>query len=318
MSTTEDPAKLIAEAEVGMKVGFIGLGRMGMPMSQRLLKAGFSLMVHNRSRGKVEELAQQGAHQASSPAEVTRSSDIVLTCLPDVSMVETVFLGEDGIIPAALPGQILVDHSTVSPSTSRQIAQKAEAKGASFLDAPISGGVERATDGTLTIMVGGDQDSFERARPVFEAFGENIRHVGSTGSGSVVKLINQLLCGVHSLAAAEALVLGAKAGADPQTVLEILATSWGTSFMLSRNGPVMLERDFTNARAPLRLYVKDLAIIHQFAKEIGSPTPMGDHTLEMFQEASSKGMGELDVSCLVLPLEERAGVQVSKPKDDVA
>ena len=294
-----------------MRVGFIGLGRMGMPMSKRLLKAGFFLTVHNRSRGKVEELAQQGAHQASSPAEVTRSSDIVLTCLPDVSTVETVFLGENGIVPAARPGQILVDHSTVSPSTSRQLAQAADGKGSSFLDAPISGGEERATDGTLSLMVGGDQDTFERARPVFEAFGENIRHVGSTGSGSVVKLINQLLCGVHSLAAAEALLLGAKAGANPQTMLEILATSWGTSFMLSRNGPAMLERDFANARAPLRLYLKDLALIHQFAKEIGSPTPMVDRTLEIFQEAFSKGMGELDVSCLVLPLEEQAGVQVS-------
>ena len=233
-----------------MRVGFIGLGRMGMPMSKRLLKAGFFLTVHNRSRGKVEELAQQGAHQASSPAEVTRSSDIVLTCLPDVSTVETVFLGENGIVPAARLGQILVDHSTVSPSTSRQLAQAADGKGSSFLDAPISGGEERATDGTLTLMVGGDQDTFERARPVFEAFGENIRHVGSTGSGSVVKLINQLLCGVHSLAAAEALLLGAKAGANPQTMLEILATSWGTSFMLSRNGPAMLERDFANARPP--------------------------------------------------------------------
>ena len=298
-----------------MKVGFVGLGRMGMPMSQRLLKAGFYLTVHNRSQGKVEEIAQQGAHPALSPAEVTRASDIVLTCLPDVSTAESVFLGEDGIVPAARPGQILVDHSSVAPSTSRKIAQSAETGGASFLVAPISGGVERAADGTLTIMVGGDQGAFEKALPVFEAFGANIRHVGATGSGSVVKLVNQLLCGVHSLVAAEALLVGAKAGADPQMLLEILGTSWGTSFMLSRNGPVMMERDFANARAPLRLYVKDLNLMHEFAREIGSPTPVGDRTLEIFQEAFNKGMGDLDVSCLVLPLEEQAGAQVSKQKD---
>ncbi len=298
-----------------MKVGFIGLGRMGMPMSQRLLKAGFDLTVHNRSRGKVEEMVRLGAQQASSPAEVTSVSDIVLTCLPDVPTVESVFLGDGGLIPSSRPGQILVDHSTVAPSTSLKIAKVAKAKGAAFLDAPISGGVERASDGTLTIMVGGDQIVFENARPVFEAFGTTIRYVGATGSGSVVKLINQLLVGIHSQAAAEAMLIGVKAGADPQTIMEILDTSWGTSFMLSRNGPVMIERDFENARAPLRLIAKDMGLIHEYAKEIGVPVPAGDRTLEVVLEAINKGMGELDVSCLVLPLEERAGTQVSKLRE---
>ena len=301
-----------------MRVGFIGLGRMGMPMSQRLLKAGFHLTVHNRSRGKVEELARQGAHPASSPAGVAESSDIVLTCLPDVATVESVFLGEDGVVPAARPGQIFVDHSTVAPSTSRNIARAAEARGSFFLDAPISGGVERASEGTLTIMVGGDQEVFEKARPVFEAFGANIRHVGATGSGSVVKLVNQLMCSVHSLAAAEALLVGAKAGADPRMLLEILSTSWGASFMLSRNGAVMVERDFANARAPLRLFAKDMGIVQEFAREIGSPIPAGERALEIIQEAIAKGMGELDISCLVLPLEEEAGAQVSGQVDGVA
>ena len=298
-----------------MNVGFIGLGRMGVPMSQRLLKSGFRLTVHNRSRGKVQEMARQGAHPASSPAEVTRASDIVLICLPDVAAVENVFLGQDGVIPAALPGQILVDHSTVDPLTSRTIAHAAEARGASFLDAPVNGGVERAADGSLTIMVGGGEGAFEKARQVFAAYGANIRHVGATGSGSVVKLINQLLVGVHSLAAAEALLLGAKAGADPQMLLEVLNTSWGASFMLSRNGPVMMERDFANARAPLRLIFKDLSLIERFASQNGSPIPLGDRALEIAREAIGKGMGELDVSCLVLPLEQEAGVQIAKRQD---
>ena len=301
-----------------MKVGFIGLGRMGMPMSRRLLKAGFDLTVHNRSRGKVEEMVSLGAQQASSPAEVTAASDIVLTCLPDVPTVESVFLGDGGVVPSSRPGQILVDHSTVAPSTSLKIAEAAESRGATFLDAPISGGVERAADGTLTIMVGGSQTALESAYPVFEAFGANIRHVGATGSGSVVKLINQLLVGIHSQAAAEAMLIGVKAGADPETIMEILGTSWGTSFMLSRNGPSMVERDFENARAPLRLIAKDMGLIHEYARGIGVPTPAGDRALEMVQEAINKGMGELDVSCMVLPLEEKAGVRVSEiRKDDV-
>ena len=298
-----------------MKVGFIGLGRMGMPMSRRLLKAGFELTVHNRSRRKVEEIAHIGANAAPSPREVTLASDIVLTCLPDVPTVESVYLGEDGIIPATRSGQILVDHSTVSPSTSRSLARAAESRGASFLDAPVSGGVERASDGTLTLMVGGDLKTFEAARPVFEAYGANIRHVGATGSGSVVKLVNQLLVGVHSVAAAEALLVGTRAGADPQMLLDVLGTSWGASFMLSRNGPVMVERDFSNARAPLRLIAKDLGLIHEFAREIGVPTPVADRTLDLVQEAISSGLEDLDVSCLVLTLEERADAQVSKKGD---
>ena len=301
-----------------MKIGFVGLGRMGMPMSQRLLKAGFHLTVHNRSRGKVDELVGLGAYAASSAAEVATASDVVLTCLPDVPTVETLFLGEYGIVPSARPGQILVDHSTVAPYISHKIAEAAQSKGATFLDAPISGGVERASEGTLTIMVGGDQQAFEKVRPVFEAFGANVRLVGSTGSGSVVKLVNQLLCAVHSQVAAEALLLGARAGADPQAILDIMSTSWGTSFMLSRNGQVMVERDFANGRAPLRLYVKDLNLIHEFAREIGTPTPVGDRALEMIQQAYDKGMGEMDVSCLLLPLEERAGAQLSTQKDVAA
>ena len=295
-----------------MDVGFIGLGRMGMPMCRRLLESGYDLTVHNRSQGKVEQLAKLGAHGALSPVEVTRRVDIVLTCLPDVATVEDVFLGQDGIVSAARPGQVLVDHSTVSPSTSRTIARAAEDRGADFLDAPISGGVERASDGTLTIMVGGGREAFQKALPVFKSFGTSVRLVGAVGSGSVVKLVNQLLCSVHSLVAAEALVMGAKAGADPEVLLEILSTSWGQSFMLSRNGPVMVERGFADARAPLRLYAKDLALVQQFAREIGSPTPAAELTLEILREASSKGMGELDISCLVLPLEEQAGVKVSE------
>ena len=295
-----------------MRVGFIGLGKMGMPMSRRLLGAGFQLTVHNRSRGKVEELTQEGAYPAMSAAEVATAADIVLTCLPDVPTVEEVFLGKDGVVPAAHRGQVLIDHSTVSPATSQRIATAAEEKGAQFLDAPISGGVERAAEGTLTIMAGGDPSVFQVALPVFESMGANIWHVGPTGTGSAVKLVNQLLVAIHSLAAAEALLVGAKAGADPQMLLEILSTSWGSSFMLNRNGPVIIERDFDNARAPLRLIEKDLGLALEGARQTGAPTPLGERTFEVLEKAARAGLLDLDVSSLALPLEEQAGTIISK------
>ena len=302
-----------------MKVGFIGLGRMGMPMAHRLLQSGLDLTVHNRSRGNVDHLARHGAHPAFSPAEISRTSDVVLTCLPDVQSVETVFLGPAGVLSAARPGQVLVDHSTVGLSTSRWVAEAAREAGASFLDAPISGGVERAADGTLTIMVGGEQEAFESVKPALEVMGATVRHVGPTGAGTAVKLVNQLLCAIHSEAAAEAMLLGIRAGADPRMLLEILTTSWGQSFMLSRNAPVMIDRGFENARAPLKTYVKDVRLVRELAEEVGSPAPVADLTTRMFEEALDSGMGELDVSCLLLPLEERvAGEPVAGPPKEGA
>jgi len=290
-----------------MRVGFIGLGRMGLPMSKRLLQAGHYLTVHNRSQGKVQELVGLGAHAATSAAEVTQASDIVLACLPDVPTVESVFLEDGGIVPSASSGQVLVDHSTVGASTSRRIAAAAEARGASFLDAPISGGVERAADGTLTIMVGGDIATFDKVLPVFEAFGTNVRYVGASGSGTIIKLVNQLLCGIHSLAAAEALLLGTRGGADPRTLLEILGSSWGASFMLSRNGPIMVERDFSNARSPLRSFVKDLNLVKELAQEMGVSSPIGELTCDFLQRAFDQGMGEFDIASLIMPLEDNSG-----------
>ncbi|MEK7806728.1 MAG: NAD(P)-dependent oxidoreductase, partial [Chloroflexota bacterium] len=227
-----------------LKVGFIGLGRMGLPMCYRLLHAGFELTVHNRSQGKVLEIAAAGAHPAISAAQVTAEVDIVLACLPDVATSEEIFLGPAGVIANSRPGQVLVDHSTVGITTSKACAAAAEARGAAFLDAPISGGTERAANGTLVIMAGGPKQAYDRALPVFEAMGTTVRHIGPTGTGTTVKLVNQLLVGIHSVAAAEAMLLGAKSGADPVLVFEVVNSGWGQSFMLGRNAPVMLDRNF--------------------------------------------------------------------------
>lgn len=295
-----------------VKVGFIGLGRMGLPMSRRLLGAGFDLTVHNRSQNKVQEIAGEGAHAAGSTAEITRAADILLTCLPDIATVEELFLGPGGIIEYSRPGQVLVDHSTVGVKTSRACAAAAEKKGAMFLDAPISGGTERATDGTLTIMAGGPREAYDRALPVFLAMGGTVRHIGPTGTGTTVKLVNQHLVGIHSLAAAEAMLLGAKSGADPALVFEVVNSGWGQSFMLNRNAPVMLDRDFEGVRTQIRVFLKDLGLVHELAQELGVPTPGADLVRQLLTRANDQGLGDLDGAAIVLPLEDDAGFKIKR------
>ncbi len=237
------------------KIGFIGLGRMGLPMSYNLLKAGFDLTVHNRSQPKVQEIAAAGATAATSTAEITQQCDIILACLPDIATSEEILLDPDGVIANTRPGQIIVDHSTVGISTSKACAEAAEAKGALFLDAPISGGTERAENGTLVIMAGGPKIAFDAVSSAFDAMGETVRHTGPTGTGTTVKLVNQLLVGVHTLAAAEAMLMGAKSGADPALVYELVSSGWGQSFMLDRNSSVILDQIYEDARAPGRTLV---------------------------------------------------------------
>ncbi len=298
-------------------VGFIGLGRMGLPMSYRLLRAGFDLTVHNRSQGKVQEIAEAGAHPARSAAEVTKATDIVLTCLPDIATVEEIFLGENGIVANAQPRQVLVDHSTVGITTSKACAAAAAEKGALFLDAPISGGTERAANGALTIMAGGPKEAYERALPVFQAMGATIRHIGPTGTGTVVKLVNQLLVGIHQVAAAEAMLLGAKSGADPELVFEVVNSGWGQSFMLARNAPVMLDRNFEGVRTRIKLFVKDLGLVQELAQELNTPIPGGDLAYRLFKEAAEHGLSDMDGAAIVLPLEEQAGFEIHRTSKEV-
>ena len=295
------------------KIGFIGLGRMGLPMSYNLLRAGYDLTVHNRSQEKVRQIADAGATAAASTVEVMASCDIVLACLPDVATCEAVLLGEDGgALPNARPGQIIVDHSTVGASTSKACAAAAEKRGAMFLDAPISGGTERATDGTLTIMVGGPADAYEAAQPLFDVMGAVVRHVGPTGSGTAAKLVNQLLVGVHMVAAAEAMLLGAKSGADPALVFELVNSGWGQSFLLGRNAPAMLDRDFEGVRTQLRVFLKDLGLIQEMAQDLETPIAAGDLAYKLLSEAVENGLGDLDSAAIVLPMEEQAQFQIRR------
>ena len=294
------------------KIGFIGLGRMGLPMAYNLLKAGLDLTVHNRSRPKVQDIAAAGATAAISSAEVTRQCDIVLACLPDIATSEEVFLGPDGVMANVRPGQIIVDHSTVGIDTSKACAGAADAKGAMFLDAPISGGTERAENATLVIMAGGPEEAFAAALPAFDAMGGTVRHTGPTGTGTTVKLVNQLLVGVHTLAAAEAMLMGTKSGADPALVYELVSSGWGQSFMLDRNSSVMLDQTYEDARAPVRTILKDLGLIQELARSIDTPTPAGDVAYKLFAQAAEAGLGDLDMPGVARLLEKEAGVEIRR------
>lgn len=295
-----------------LRVGFSGLGRMGRPMAANLLRAGFTLVVHNRSRGAVDALTAKGARAADRPEQVAAASDVVLTCLPDPRAVEEVYLGSHGLVGAARNGHIFVDTSTVGPDTSRHLGKVLAGRGASFLDAPVSGGVAGAEAASLTIMVGGDAEAFERVRPVLAALGEKLHHVGPSGSGTVVKLANQLLVGIHVAAVAEAMVLGVKAGADPRAMLEVISTSYGGSRMLERVVPLLLERRFDGG-TPVDLIRKDLGLIADLAAQLDVPLAVGDAARSVFDTASAADHGGMDMAAVALPLERLAGVEVVPP-----
>ena len=219
-----------------MRVGFIGLGKIGQPMARRLLAAGHELVVHNRSRRIVTEFARIGADPAHSPCEIAAEAELVITALPLPSSEEEVYLGPDGLCECARPNQLLISHATVYPDLSRKIARAARLRGAEFLDAPVSGGPEAAERGDLAIMVGGDRAAFKRARPVLRQLGRHVRLCGPSGAGSMVKLVNQILITIHSVAAAEALTFAERVGIDPAVAHEMIMAGLAASAVFDRNG----------------------------------------------------------------------------------
>jgi len=289
-----------------VEVGFVGLGRMGRPMVERLLAAGHRVHVYNRSQTAAEELARAGAISESSASTVGLHSEAVMTALPSVDAVLSVY---EQLGHVARNGQIFVDHSTVSIEVNRRCSELIEARGAHFLDAPVSGGPPGASTGTLTVMVGGNATAFEHMRPIFQAFGQNIRLCGPVGSGQAVKLVNQLLVGINTAAVAEAAVFGMKLGADPRVVLDMVGTSFGGSTMMTRNFPRFLSRDFAGA-TPVNLIVKDLGIIHEEARQNGAPLFLGGLAEQWFLTAEARGWGNEDMASIVKLWEEPAGVRL--------
>ena len=275
-------------------------------MALNLLRAGFSVLVLSRSRPPVDALVEAGAQEAASLADMAARADVVCTCLPDVATSDAVYLGPAGLAANARKGQVLIEHSTIAPSLAVRVGAATAGRGAGYLDAPVSGGVERAESGTLTIMAGGEARHFESARPVLEAMGASLNLVGPVGQGSVVKLTNQLLVGIHTMAACEAFTFGTSAGADGKQLLDVLATSWGASNMLARNGPMMLSGDY-GSLAPVRLLAKDLGLVEDAASDLGIPVPLVQRTRALFEEGMARGLAESDISALVTLLTSEAG-----------
>ena len=289
-----------------MKAGFIGLGNMGQGMADNLLRNGADLVVYTRTRAKVDAMVAKGATAAASPAEVAKRCDIVMACLDSVETTRDIFMGPDGLSENARPGTLLVDHGTVDLATSRDCSAAAERVGAQFLDAPISGGPLRAADGTLSIMVGGEVGTFEKAKPFFEMMGANVRHMGPIGAGTAMKLINQTLVAIHSVAAAEAFALADAAGVDIELAVDVLSVSWGQSTMVERNGPITAARDFENSAAPARNLVKDIGIITKLADDMKLAMPTMRESARVFDDLIADGYTEGDPSAALLVLERRA------------
>jgi len=291
------------------KVGFVGLGLMGLPMARNVLKAGFPLVVHNRTRAKAETLAAEGATVVDSPAELAAQCDVVLSCVPGPADVERVYLGDDGVLARARAGQLLCDMSTIDPDTQRRIAAAAEAKGAAYLDAPVSGGTSGARDGTLSIMAGGSAEAFAAIKPVFEAMGKSIYHVGPIGAGATVKLVNQMMGAICTLGVVEGLVLGARAGVDPDLLFDIVANSSGNSASLRGAAPNILKRNFEPGFT-LDLMQKDVSLAVQMARGLDVRTLAGSLAEQVIREARAAGLGSRATFALVQPLERNAGVEV--------
>ena len=287
-------------------IGYIGLGLMGRSIARNILKAGFPVIVHNRTRQAVDELAGEGAIPAVSPKDVAEKADVVFTNLPDSPDVEQVVLGLGGIIEAAREGLIFVDNSTIKPATARHIAEILGEKGVQCLDAPVSGGDIGARQATLAIMVGGPAGAFERVRPVFEAMGKTITHVGESGAGQIAKAANQIMVAAQMVALGELLIFARKAGADPQKVVEAIRGGAAQCWTLDVKPPRLFEGN----RAPgFKAYMqaKDMNIVLETARQYGIPLPSSALHSHLFNAMLEMGMGELDNSAVIGVIEKLAG-----------
>ena len=289
------------------KVGFVGLGIMGKPMAENLIEAGYDLVVYNRTREKAEEL--DGATVAGSPKEVAENSDIIITMLPDSPQVEEVLLGEDGVLEGVGEGDLIVDMSTISPVATEELSEKAGEKGASMLDAPVSGGDVGAIEGTLAIMVGGSEEDFGRALPLFEVMGATVTHVGPTGTGQVVKAANQIVVALTIEAVSEALVLGSKGGVAPEKILDVLGGGLAGNKVMEAKREKLLGHSF-DPGFRIELHHKDLGIALAAGREYGVTLPVTAVVDQMLQDLKMRGRGDLDHSAILTLIEESSGHEI--------
>jgi 3-hydroxyisobutyrate dehydrogenase len=295
-----------------VNIGFIGTGVMGSRMVKRLLDHGYQVHVYNRTAAKVKILREYGAFSEECIASLAQNCDVICTCLSMPEDVLEVYEGENGIMGNARPGTICIDLTTVGADTSKTIFKKAAEKGISYLDAPVSGGPEGAETGTLTIMVGGEKEVFETVSSILSVLGENVEYLGSSGAGSIAKLINQYLVAVHSLAASEAMVAGAAYGLESQQLFNILKVSYGDSRILRRHmEQYVFDRNFQPGGA-VKYVLKDVRLANQLLQGAGIDTFTGQLAEQAFSDAATKGLNDLDMSAVIQPLEEQCGVVVKK------
>ena len=294
-----------------MKTGFIGLGIMGKPMAKNLMKAGYRLVVFDTNAAPMKELAAAGAETAASPKEVAEKCDVVVTMLPNSPHVRAVVSGPRGVIEGAGPGKTVIDMSSIAPLASREIASLLAGKGVEMLDAPVSGGEPKAIDGTLSVMVGGKKDVFERCYPIMKSMAASVVRVGDTGAGNVAKLANQIVVALNIAAMSEALVFAAKAGVQPDLVYQAIRGGLAGSTVLDAKAPLVMDRKFSPGFR-VNLHIKDLGNVLETSREIGVPLPLTAAVMEMMQAIKVDGLGDADHCSLVLHYEKMAHIEVKR------
>ncbi len=293
------------------KIGFIGLGIMGKPMAENLIKAGYSLIVYDIVPEKVRQLVAAGAEAASSNSEVARASEIIITMLPNSPEVKEAVLGSEGVLEGAEPGTILVDMSSIAPLAGKEVSQKAKDKGVVVLDAPVSGGEPKAVDGTLAIMVGGPQEAFDKVKDILAVMGASVTRVGEIGSGNTAKLANQIIVALNIAAMSEAMVLATKSGVDPEKVYQAIRGGLAGSTVLDAKVPLALQGNFKPGFR-IELHIKDLANALDTARELGVSMPLSRAVMEIMQTLKAIGKGADDHGGIIQYYEKLAHVEVRK------
>lgn len=290
-----------------MKVAFIGMGTMGVPMALNIMNAGNQVIVHNRTREREEPLAEKGAGRAASPAEAAGDADVVITCLSDTPDVEAIILGDNGVIHGAKPGTIVIDMSTISPSATKRMAEKLSERNISMIDAPVSGGSEGAEKGTLSIMVGGETDDVDKTRPILEAMGKTITHVGPIGSGQLTKAINQVIIAGTYWGVAEGLGLGMKAGLNMEKVIQAVGGGAAGSWALTNRSANMIDNSYPLGFR-VKLHRKDLIIALEVARELGVTLPVAAFVEQVETGLISRGHEDEDISAIARTVREQSAI----------
>jgi 3-hydroxyisobutyrate dehydrogenase-like beta-hydroxyacid dehydrogenase len=293
-----------------MKLGFIGTGHMGNPITRHLIKAGHDLTVYDKRQESTANLIELGAVWGENPAGVAEASEVVFTSLPGPPEVDDAVLGENGILDGARPGMLHVDLSSNLPSAVQRLSRIERARGLDFMDAPLSGMVVGAEEGTLTIFVGAEEATLERARPLLEHFGKNIFHVGPVGSGNILKLTNNMMIHASSLLVQEALAIGVKAGIDAEKLYEIWNVSSSSRFV--QGIPRLLERNFDNPSFTLALTAKDVGLCVEAAREMNVPATVASAASQVYVRSMARGLGDKLMSATLITIEEEAGVKIEK------